>query len=313
MKIKMTTQYKARKNPMYGNENGLPGLPRTTYLTVGGRRVQPNPPRQRPIPPPAPVRTTKPQPMPTPRPIMMPSGPDPTLSRKIDALDMRINSTEQGNRTLLDELMRLQQDIKANVRKNEIAIQEERDNRSRLEMIVRQTQSKTQEFEDRIRRCEDGIRENRGQIQQLSTHIKNVENMIQSLHKDQPDRRSDHDDDRHNQYRNEVNRLGLESEQLNKLLVKMREEGRDNGRRIDNMQNELGSLRSTLQMHARLLDETSNLPPPKSGIDPSILDNDRINTESKMRQLNKTMNDLQNRISSEASNREKRERDFDHR
>lgn len=46
----------------------------------------------------------------------------------------------------------------ANVRKNEIAIQEERDNRSRLEMIVRQTQSKTQEFEDRIRRCEDGIR-----------------------------------------------------------------------------------------------------------------------------------------------------------
>ncbi|CAL4065550.1 unnamed protein product, partial [Meganyctiphanes norvegica] len=124
------------------------GMSSRSYQPVGGprRQLQPSPRPQGPPP------SLGQQPMPLP----MPSGPDPVLSRRLDMLEQRLNSTEQSNRTLLDEIIRVQQDNKISVKKNEIGLGEERENRSRLDTAFRQTQNKIYEFDDRIRRSEEG-------------------------------------------------------------------------------------------------------------------------------------------------------------
>ncbi|XP_047490125.1 myosin-J heavy chain-like [Penaeus chinensis] len=300
------------RHAMYGNPQGLPGLPQSRYMPLGGHkspRPPPRPPVIRPPPPQPPMMSNLP-----PQPSI--PQPDPMVGRRIDMLEQRLNATEQSNRTLLDELMRLQQELKMNVKKNEMGLVEEKEGRSRLDAAFRQSQNKTYEMEDRIRRCEDGIKETRNAIQQMASHTKSIEMALKSAEQEQMERRGN-SAQRLQEYRHEVMKMNQSKEQLERLVYSMRDDVREATTRVEGLTQELGSLESNVKMQARLMEEsnsrrnTPQLTLPKTPVEDSgkMAEGVRLALEGKMIQMNTLIQDLTQRINAEAKKREKVETD----
>ncbi|XP_037803034.1 LOW QUALITY PROTEIN: cingulin-like [Penaeus monodon] len=299
------------RHSMYGNPQGLPGLPQSRYMPLGSQipRPPPRPPAPRPPPPQPPMMSNLP-----PQPSI--PQPDPMVGRRIDMLEQRLNATEQSNRTLLDELMRLQQELKMNVKKNEMGLVEEKEGRSRLDAAFRQSQNKTYEMEDRIRRCEDGIKETRNAIQQMTSHTKSIEMALKSAEQEQMERRGN-SAQRLQEYRHEVMKMNQSKEQLERLVYSMRDDVREATTRVEGLTQELGSLESNVKMQARLMEEsnsrrnTPQLALPKTPVEDSgkMTEGVRLALEGKMIQMNTLIQDLTQRINMEAKKREKVETD----
>ncbi|XP_063599664.1 centrosomal protein of 290 kDa-like [Penaeus indicus] len=293
------------RHSMYGNPQGLPGLPQSRYMPLGGHkspRPPPRPPAPRPPPPQPPMMSNLP-----PQPSI--PQPDPMVGRRIDMLEQRLNATEQSNRTLLDELMRLQQELKMNVKKNEMGLVEEKEGRSRLDAAFRQSQNKTYEMEDRIRRCEDGIKETRNAIQQMSSHTKSIEMALKSAEQEQMERRGN-SAQRLQEYRHEVMKMNQSKEQLERLVYSMRDDVREATTRVEGLTQEMGSLESNVKMQARLMEESNSrrntTPVEDTG---KMAEGVRLALEGKMIQMNTLIQDLTQRINMEAKKREKVETD----
>ncbi|KAK3876279.1 hypothetical protein Pcinc_018933 [Petrolisthes cinctipes] len=297
---------------MFGNVHGLPGLPQA-HIQAG----------RRPPPPGLPIRQPAPQIRSPPAPFI--PQPDPMVGQRIDMLEQRINATEQSNRALLDELMRIQQDLKMNVKRNEMGLAEEKDVRSRLDTAVRQAQSKTFEFEDRIRRLEDAIKENRNQVMQMVSHSKSIEKTVASAQQDQLDKRS-HSAQRLQEFRHEVMKVTQGKEQLERLCFSLRDELRGTTTKVDNVAQELNSLEANVRMQGRLIEDSSkrvvvSVPAkevPKMSTPlmplPRVPDNSdkmsetvRLALEGKMIQMNTNIQDLTQRLNQEAKKRERTE------
>ncbi|XP_042890385.1 dynactin subunit 1-like isoform X2 [Penaeus japonicus] len=300
------------RHAMYGNPQGLPGLPQSRYMPLGGHKSPRPPPRlpgPRPPPPQPPMMSNLP-----PQPSM--PQPDPMVGRRIDMLEQRLNATEQSNRTLLDEMMRLQQELKMNVKKNEMGLVEEKEGRSRLDAAIRQSQNKTYEMEDRIRRCEDGLKENRNAIQQMTSHTKSIEMALKSAEQDQMERRGN-SAQRLQEYRHEVMKMNQSKEQLERLVYSMRDEMRDATTRVEGLTQELNSLEANVKMQGRLMEEsnsrrnTPQLTIPKTPVQDTgkMSEGVRLALEGKMIQMNTLIQDLTQRINAEAKKREKVETD----
>nr|XP_027224303.1 trichohyalin-like [Penaeus vannamei] len=241
--------------------------------------------------------------------------PDPMVGRRIDMLEQRLNATEQSNRTLLDELMRLQQELKMNVKKNEMGLVEEKEGRSRLDAAFRQSQNKTYEMEDRIRRCEDGIKETRNAMQQMTSHTKSIEMALKSAEQEQMERRGN-SAQRLQEYRHEVMKMNQSKEQLERLVYSMRDDVREATTRVEGLTQELGSLEANVKMQGRLMEEsnsrrnTPQLALPKTPVeDGKMAEGVRLALEGKMIQMNTLIQDLTQRINAEAKKREKVETD----
>ncbi|KAK4313749.1 hypothetical protein Pmani_014910 [Petrolisthes manimaculis] len=291
---------------MFGNVHGLPGLPQA--------RIQAG---RRPPPPGLPITQPPPQIRSPPAPFI--PQPDPMAGQRIDMLEQRINATEQSNRALLDELVRIQQDLKMNVKRNEMGLAEEKDVRSRLDTAVRQAQSKTFEFEDRIRRLEDAIKENRNQVMQMVSHSKSIEKTVASAQQDQLDKRS-HSAQRLQEFRHEVMRVTQSKEQLERLCFSLRDELRGTTTKVDNVSQELNSLEANVRMQGRLIEDSSKrvVEVPKMSTPmmplPRVPDNNdkmsetvRLALEGKMIQMNTNIQDLTQRLNQEGKKRERTE------
>ncbi|XP_063846095.1 centromere-associated protein E-like isoform X1 [Scylla paramamosain] len=287
----------------FSNVHGLPGLPHSRPPLGNPRRPPPQPQRMPPPPRPAP-------------------GPqaDPMAGRRIDMLEQRLNATEQSNRTLLDELMRVQQDLKVNVKRNELSLGEERDVVARMDSTVRQTQGKTFEFEDRIRRMEDGLKDTRNALQQMNSHIKSIEKAVASAQQDQIERRSN-SAQKLQEYRHEIMRVTQSKEQLERLCFSLRDELRETTSKVDNVAQEMSSLEGNVRMQARLIEDSNkrmmntkvHTPAPFAPIhispptqdDGRMSETVRLALEGKLIQMNATIQDLTQRLNQEAKKRER--------
>nr|XP_045608970.1 myosin-7-like [Procambarus clarkii] len=300
---------------MYGNVHGLPGLPKSQVPL----QTYPRPPRlpvrmpaPAPAPPPQPPRSRTPPPL---HPITI-NQADPTAGRRLDMLEQRLNATEQSNRALLDELMRLQQDLKMNLKRTDMGLAEEKDARSRLDNTLRQSLSKNLEYDDRLKRCEDAIKENRSAIQQMASHAKSIERTITSFQQDHVDTRSD-SAQKLQEYRHEVLAMNQSKEQLERLCYSLRDEMRDTASKVDNITQEMTSLEANVRMQGRLLEDNSKraytpaLPlvrtPAPLPDDNRLTETAKRALEGKLIQMNTTIQDLTQRLNQEAKKREKAE------
>lgn len=131
----------------------------------------------------------------------------------MDALEQRVNSHDQANRNLLEQVMKLQQDIKVikgslaekeklkiiqslnlrekslqltkharlfqmELKKTEHNLMEEKQQRLRITTALQQTTAKITELDDRVRRTEESGKENKNALAQLISHTKNVERAV---------------------------------------------------------------------------------------------------------------------------------------
>ncbi|XP_064089656.1 cytadherence high molecular weight protein 2-like isoform X2 [Macrobrachium nipponense] len=249
-----------------------------------------------------------------PPPVPQASMPDLGTARRIDMLEQRLNQTEQSNRTLLDELMRLQQELKMNVKKNEMGLVDEKEARNRLDGAIREAQSKNYEVDDRIRRCEDGIKDVRSAVQMMSSHTKSVEKTIATFQQEQMERRSN-SANQVQEYKHEIMKMNQSKEQMERLCFSLRDEIREAMARVDNLGQELGSLESNMKLQGRLMEDFNNkktktpLIAPKNQDGAQISETVRMALEAKMIQINTAIQDLTHRINLEGKKREKVETD----
>ncbi|XP_018016353.1 interaptin isoform X2 [Hyalella azteca] len=304
MTSKTTT--KAGRHSLYGNQHGLPGLPKTSYIT---RKPIRQTPRLPPQPPPTARAPPRPPTMmpPPPQPPLMPAGPDPFVTRRMDMLEQRLNSSEQSNRALMDEIMRLQQDMKIQIKKNEMGLGDERESKTRLEIAVRQAQGHQFETDDRVRRCEEGVKENRMTIQQLSGHIQGVEKLAHAIQHENSDK-SNISNSKTQEYQRELLKLSQNSEQLERLCSSLREDNRSLQSQLETVKRDLASLQSNVKLQARLLEDNAKAPkePLKGNNDTAKMnETERLVIEGKIISLNNAIQDLSARLSSEAKKRDK--------
>ena len=61
---------------------------------------------------------------------------DPAVGRRVDGLEQRLSQQDSANRGILEQLMKVQQDFKMEMKKHEQAILEERNQRLRMEQTL---------------------------------------------------------------------------------------------------------------------------------------------------------------------------------
>ncbi|KAF2364832.1 Coiled-coil domain-containing protein 154 [Trinorchestia longiramus] len=297
------TTLRAGRHSLYGNQNGLPGLPKTSYITRKPARQTPRlPPQQAPV-----QRPVAPRPqLPAPQPPLMPAGPDPFVTRRMDMLEQRLNSSEQSNRALMDELMRLQQDMKMQIKKNEMGLGDERESKGRLEIAMRQAQGHQYEVDDRVKRCEDGIKDVRNSIQQLMGHIQGVEKLTHAIQNENSDR-SGLSSSQSQEYQRELMKLSQNSDQTERYCASLREDNRSLQSQLDTVKREMGSLQNNVKLQARLLEDNAKKPTMVNSNNDTMRMNDteRLVIEGKIISLNNTIQSLSSLLSAESKKRGK--------
>ncbi|XP_037094230.1 putative leucine-rich repeat-containing protein DDB_G0290503 [Pollicipes pollicipes] len=268
---------------MFGNPNSLPGL----GSNGGAPRFQ-----QR-----APANNFY---QPTPAPAL--PVQDVGSARRIDALEQRLMAAEQANRSLLDELMRMQQDTKVNVKKNEHSLMEERDTRGRLEMAMRATQGKMAELDDRLGRTEAALKESRNAIQSLVTHTKNVERAVMTSSGETMERR-DQTMARLQELRHEVSGLNQTKDSMDRLTHSLREDVRDLHMKVETLQGDVQAVDHTMKLQGRLMEEGSRKNMRGSGSG-GMNNSVAMALEGKVVKLQQNVMDVNSRLVHDAKNRD---------
>ena len=94
------------------------------------------------------------------------------------------SSLEKTSRSLVDEFIRFQNDIRMVLDRHERYLGEERGVRSQNESLVHSTQDTLNQLAARLQRAEEKLAENREQIQTLNNHSRNTEANVQNTQKD---------------------------------------------------------------------------------------------------------------------------------
>ena len=94
---------------------------------------------------------------------------------KVKQLESRLQVTEVSNRALLEEVIRLQNDLALSLRKSFDSIQEERNARQLRENNLRLQNESVLQMNGRIKRAEDSLQEDRTAVQSLIVYTRNLE------------------------------------------------------------------------------------------------------------------------------------------
>ena len=103
---------------------------------------------------------------------------DPAMGRRMDGLDNKIQGQEQAQRNMMDQMMKLSQELKLEMRKKDGMLIDEKNARLKVEHQLLNCIERLAETEERIKRMESSSRENKNALGQLISHTKNVERAV---------------------------------------------------------------------------------------------------------------------------------------
>lgn len=113
-----------------------------------------------------------------------PAGYNPNLDldadERIRQLEVRLNVAEKSNRALLEEVLRLQGDIKTANRRNDEVLREEKGSRHNLESAMKINNELITQLSARIKEAEDKLSEEKSALSSLVNHTKGVEQAVKS-------------------------------------------------------------------------------------------------------------------------------------
>lgn len=98
-----------------------------------------------------------------------------STQQKVKQLESRLQVTEVSNRALLEEVIRLQNDLAISLRKSFDSLQEERNARQLLENNLRLQNESFLQLNGRVKRTEDQLQEDRTAVQSLIVYTRNLE------------------------------------------------------------------------------------------------------------------------------------------
>ena len=97
---------------------------------------------------------------------------------KMRVLETRLGVTEKSNRTLLEEVLRLQNELRVTVARNEQAIRDERQARTQLDASVHIVNDLISQLATRIKSAEEKLTEEKSTLSSLVSHSKGVEQAV---------------------------------------------------------------------------------------------------------------------------------------
>ena len=97
---------------------------------------------------------------------------------RLRQLEGRLNINEQSNRALLDELVRLQGELKSSIRRNDNTLRGEREERLILSEKIRAANNLYTQITMRLARTEERLESERNAVGSLVSHTKQVEQAI---------------------------------------------------------------------------------------------------------------------------------------
>ncbi|XP_023347472.1 CAP-Gly domain-containing linker protein 1 [Eurytemora carolleeae] len=233
---------------------------------------------------------------------------DPAIGRKVDNMDQRLNKHESGQRAILEQMMKMQQDFKLELKKSEQAVNEEKSQRMRLETAIQGTAGRLADIDDRLRRVEDSSRENKNALSQLISHTQNIERAVNLSQQDILTKKD--------QQATKIAELGLKlnqvqqnKETLEKTCYLIRDEVRELDGKVDTLQLEVQDFQGAVKLQGAMMDkfQSSRLGKPEDGEkEGRMTETQRAMLEAKIMQCQQTILDLSSKL-----NQEKRERDID--
>ena len=108
---------------------------------------------------------------------------------RIRQLEMRLGVSEKSNRALLEEVLRLQNDLRIATKKSEDIIRDEKEARQQLSEAIRISNELISQLSERIRDTEDKIQDEKASLSTLFNHTKNVEKTVLTSQQDIQTRR----------------------------------------------------------------------------------------------------------------------------
>lgn len=105
-------------------------------------------------------------------------------NERLRNMEMRINISEKSCRALLEEMVRLQSDLKAAVRRNEEMIHDQTLSRQQMESLIRKNVDTLMHLNSRIQRTEQKVQQDELALTSLKNHTKNLEQLTRGSHQD---------------------------------------------------------------------------------------------------------------------------------
>lgn len=105
-------------------------------------------------------------------------------NERLRNMEMRINISEKSCRALLEEMVRLQSDLKAAVRRNEEMIHDQTLSRQQMESLIRKNVDTLMHLNSRVQRTEQKVQQDELALTSLKNHTKNLEQLTRGSHQD---------------------------------------------------------------------------------------------------------------------------------
>ncbi|XP_046569599.1 coiled-coil domain-containing protein 154-like [Haliotis rubra] len=177
---------------------------------------------------------------------------------KVNFLESRLGVTEKSNRALLEEVLRLQNELRTSVNKNENTLREERNARQQVESSLKMCNDLIMQLSTRIKVTEEKLLEERSALSTLVTHTKGVEQAVLSS---QHELRAKKDSQmtRISELQGTLQETQRAKDQVEKQVFSLMDELRGLRSKVDTQNQEFQSIASDLRMRSKRLEEENRV------------------------------------------------------
>lgn len=231
---------------------------------------------------------------------------DPALGRRLDAMEQRVSNQDSANRSLLEQMMKLQQDMRMELKKCDQSLMEERNQRMRLTTTLQTSTSKIAELEDRLRRTETHAKDNKAALVTMISHVKNVERAV-TLGQQDIMAKKEVQGQKIQEIQQKVTTLTSSSENLERLCHNVREDLSDVNGKVDIMSLELKDVKGALTLQDKMFNtQVSKLKQldEDKGTGTKMSETQKAALESKILQLKDAIMECQSKLNHECQDRE---------
>ncbi|XP_053393159.1 coiled-coil domain-containing protein 154-like isoform X8 [Mercenaria mercenaria] len=183
---------------------------------------------------------------------------DNDTEERVRQLEMRLAVSEKSNRALLEEVLRLQNDLRNTSKRSEDVLREERDSRQQLSEAIKISNELISQLSMRIKETEDKIEDEKESLNALFSHTKNVEKSVVHSQQEIQNRR-DAQQMKLQELRSELNETKTSRNQLEQATYALSEELRSLKNRMENQQSEFTHMITDVRNRARKLEDENRV------------------------------------------------------
>ncbi|XP_071132449.1 coiled-coil domain-containing protein 154-like isoform X7 [Mytilus edulis] len=177
---------------------------------------------------------------------------------RIRQLEMRVAVSEKSNRALLEEVLRLQGDLKGTTRHNDDMLREEQSARRNIENAITVSNELIQHLGSRIKEAEHKLDDERLALSSLVNHTKGVEQAVKSSQQELVTKK-DVQSSRLQDVRTDLDEVLQSKAQLERVTLQMADDIRNLKMRVEQHTNTFATVSTDLKNKSKKLEDDNRL------------------------------------------------------